>query len=134
MSKKAGHEINVTIDANGICAGTITIGHGTIRVGTMTLGTDVAWECDVTGEHISTLLQEAARNITVRMATIRDLPEAAEKVTQLDGATVAYKDIASWTSKGSKGRRKVEDMSAMELLAKMTPAQREALKELLENR
>jgi hypothetical protein len=123
MGKKVEHQILVAIDDENICEGSLEIQHGTIRVGKTTLATNLKWTCDVTGVDIHDLLNEAARNISVRMAAIRDLPEAAEKVAQLKDATVRYKDISSWTTKGSKGRRKISEMSVEEIAGKMTPEQ-----------
>lgn len=127
MGKKVEHTILISIDDENICEGSFEIQHGTIRVGKTTLATDLKWTCDVTGVDIHDLLNEAARNISVRMAAIRDLPEAAEKVRALAGATVKYEDIASWTTKGSKGRKKIADMSFEELWAKMSPEQQAAM-------
>jgi hypothetical protein len=125
MSKK--HEINVTC-VDGVLNGTITIHHGSLKVGNTQLATDLGWDCNVTGETLDTLLYEAARNIAVRMAVIRDLPEAASKINDLRGATVDYTDISTWTTKGTKGRKKVADMSVDELMKMLTPAQLAALK------
>lgn len=123
MGKKVEHEVFVSIDDENVLEGYLLIQHGSIKVGNTQLGKDVSWKCDVTGEDFHTLMLEAARNISVRMAAIRDLPEAARKVVELNGATVAYSDIPTWTTKGSKGRKKISEMSVEEIAGKMTPEQ-----------
>jgi hypothetical protein len=126
MGKKVEHKSNVSVDENGLLEGYIEVTHGSLKVGTVQLAKDLTWICDVTGVQLHELIEEeAARNISVRMAVIRDLPEAIEKVKELDGATVKYADIGSWTTKGSKGKRKFADMSGGEIMGKMTPAQLE---------
>jgi hypothetical protein len=131
MARIVKHHIDVRVNENGICSGIITICHGTIRVGGEIFGVDVTWKCDVTGVDINSLMLEAAKNICVRMAVIRDLPEAREKINSLTDAIVKYSDISTWTTKGQRGRKKFEDMSAQEMLDKMTPAQLAEFKKLM---
>jgi hypothetical protein len=67
------------------------------------------------------------------MAGIREF-EYAELVTkrdELDGSTINYKDIGTWTTRGQKGRRKIEDLSPEELIGKMTEEQKQALLAML---
>jgi len=129
MGKRVEHQISVTVEG-GLCQGTIVIQHGSLKHNKESVGQPVKWTCDVSGEQLDTLLGEAGRNISVRMATMRELPfeEFVEKRKQLNGAVVDYKDISGWTTKGGRGRTRFEDMSADELLAKMTPKQLEAMR------
>lgn len=125
MGRKVEHEIDVTIDGNGQCKGTIEVHHGSLKHNAEKTGLSVHWTCNVDGVHIDELLQKAARQISVDMAGIREFPydELVEKRAQLNGATVDFKDIKTWTTRGSKGRRKLEDMPVDELMNKLTKEQ-----------
>ena len=86
------------------------------------------------GDSLTEVMQlDTANNVKVRMATMRELPyeELITKREELNGATVAWKDIPSWTTKGQKGKKKFADMTAQEIMSKMTPAQLAAFKALL---
>jgi beta-mannanase len=87
----------------------------------------VEWTCSFDGDSLKDVMQvDTAANIKVRMATMRELPyeELIAKRGQLQDATVAWKDIPSWTTKGQRGRKAIPQMSIEEVWAKMTPVQR----------
>lgn len=131
MGKKVEHEVRVEI-RDGRLYGKIIIQHSSLKHSTETTGLAGKWTCHFDGEALQDVLaDEAGKNISVRMANIRELPyeEFVEKRRKLfANATVNYKDISDWTTKGQRGRVRFEDMSADEIMAKMTPAQLEAMR------
>ena len=131
MGKKVEHEVKLEI-RSGRLYGDIIIHHGSLKHTSETTGLEGRWSCHFDGEHVETILgAEAGRNISVRMATIRELPYeefVAKRQKLFANAVVDYKDISGWTTKGGRGRTRFEDMSADELLAKMTPKQLEAMR------
>jgi hypothetical protein len=132
MAKKVEHLNNVTVDG-GLVNGTVVVHHGSLKHTKETTGLEVKWTCVFENVDLNDLVQEAARNISVRMANIRELPyeELVEKRASLDGSRVNYLDIPTWTTKGQKGRVKFEDLSGEQMLAKMTPKQLAELRELM---
>lgn len=131
MGKRVEHEVRVEI-RDGRLYGDIIIHHGSLKHNSETTGLEGKWSCHFDGESVETILgAEAGKNISVRMANIRELPyeEFVEKRRKLfANATVNYKDISGWTTKGQRGRVRFEDMSADEIMAKMTPKQLEAIR------
>lgn len=86
----------------------------------------VRYNVTFNGESLAEVMQiDTASNVKVRMATLRELPyeEVIVKRDQLQGATVAWKDISSWTTKGQRGRKSLDKMSGQEILGKMSQAQ-----------
>ena len=131
MGKRVEHEVKLEV-RSGRLYGDIIIHHGSLKHSSETTGLEGKWSCHFDGESVETILgDEAGKNISVRMANIRELPyeEFVEKRRKLfANATVNYKDISGWTTKGQRGRVRFEDMSADEIMAKMTPKQLEAIR------
>jgi len=131
MGKRVEHEVKLEV-RSGRLYGDIIIHHGSLKHSSETTGLEGKWSCHFDGESVETILAaEAGKNISVRMATIRELPyeEFVEKRRKLfANAIVNYKDISGWTTKGQRGRVRFEDMSADEIMAKMTPKQLEAIR------
>jgi len=131
MGKRVEHEVKLEV-RSGRLYGDIIIHHGSLKHSSETTGLEGKWSCHFDGESVETILAaEAGKNISVRMANIRELPyeEFVEKRRKLfANATVNYKDISGWTTRGQRGRVRFEDMSADEIMAKMTPKQLEAIR------
>jgi hypothetical protein len=128
MAKRVEHIVDLKV-VDGRVNGTIVVHHGSLKHTQETTGLETRWTCTFKDVPLHDLGREAAANISVRMANIRELPykELLEKRRELDGATVAYEDIPSWTTKGARGRKQLRDMSVDELFDKLTPAQLEEI-------
>jgi hypothetical protein len=119
---KLSPKVNVTVGPDGICKGTLTIHHGRIKVGEDVLGTDIKWTCDVNGTHIDELLYDAIAQLSVEMAKVRDRENARAVIEELDGSTVHYSAIGSWTKK-PRATRSMAKMNSAELAELIKQAQ-----------
>lgn len=124
MGKKVKHDVNVVVE-DGVVNGSILIQHGSLKHNAETTGLGIEWTCLFKDVPLKDVMEEAARNISVRMATMRELPfeEFRQKRRELNGASVAYENISTWTTKGRKGMKRIAEMSTDELLTKLTPEQ-----------
>lgn len=72
------------------------------------LGTNViaekntSWTCDLSGMRLEEALLLGGSTLRIKMQTIRDRDDFVEVADRLDGSTVKYDEIDTWTDKGGQ--------------------------------